>query len=217
MKMIPELPLTPNPVPQSWEAIAREAEQTLWMMIAPAIGHKELFYRNKALALILSAIQKACGPVKHDETEEHRLKEQLELAYRDVAVQREILVKCEVANQQLCEVLVGLEPPWEVVARLRRQLAAAEQRTQLEARVLDDRMLQLLKIESQLSERDAQIVQLREALEILLRSRDCWNNGECEIREELSGQFDITLPQADLIIAAVRAALSTPYKNISDN
>lgn len=44
---------------------------------------------------------------------------------------------------------------------------------------------------------------LREALRILLSSHGCLTDGQAEIPEELSAQFDITLDQAHLVRAAL--------------
>ena len=61
-----------------------------------------------------------------------------------------------------------------------------------------------------------------DAVQLLLMGRGCWSNGKPEIREEISAQFDLTLDDADDVIALfaspsvtdVLAANMSPYKTI---
>ncbi len=63
---------------------------------------------------------------------------------------------------------------------------------------------QMVKIEGKrANEAQAALRPLVDALKILLASRKCWSSNECEIPEELSAQFDITLDEARSVCSAL--------------
>lgn len=61
------------------------------------------------------------------------------------------------------------------------------------------------RLEAMVDRMSGKIVDLRMALIILLKSRDCFVNHKPEIAEEISAQFDIGLAEARLIIAALES------------